>query len=379
MNIHFSAHCNFPPVPAMLIFRRTIFALSLAVVANGTPHDSSQIEPEERIAHVPSERSLPSHFTSSFPFDSDLLVIHPSPSIYFQSNHNISSINLYTSHPVHFRDFLCEFRGNILPLQDIHETLPFLDPSYILTSFNGIKYYLFPNTVCALVNDCIDLSLIYEEFEQESDYYYPACRPNAYLNQHSGKLYLVASSDLPIGTELFVFRGVEYWRTMMRQLGYVTHPSNLPIPATLVDTVMFDSDQLNLFTAPSLLPGNIGMGIFAKYDIAPNTILCEYRGPTYPLNSTVSSNKWSSILLVNDLLWKSAGVGFCSIINDPSLIQSYTREYLDRMFDPQNPEEIPLHAGFSPNVVRASNGPKSFVMSSHFIHAGAELFYPYGK
>jgi hypothetical protein len=326
--------------------------------------------------------SLPNHFTS-FPFDSDYLVVHPSPSNFFQTNYNISSLNLYTSHPVHFRDFLCEFRGSILPLQDVIHSLPFLDPYYLLTSLNEMKSYLFPNTVCSLVNDCIDLSVIHEIFEQESDYFHPSCRPNAFLNQQSGKLYLVALSDLPMGTELFVSRGVEYWRSMMRQLGYVTHPSNLPLPASLQNVVMLDSDEMNLFTAPSLLPGGIGMGIFAKYDIPPDTILCEYRGPTYPLNATIQSDKWSSVLLVNDLFWKSIGVGYCSIINDPSLIQPYAIEELERFYDPQSQsqsqEEIPLHPGFSTNVARAGNGPKSFVVSSRFIHAGAELFYQYGK
>ena len=323
--------------------------------------------------------ALPSHFTSPPPFDSDYLVVHPSPSIYFQANHNVSSTNLYTSHPVHYADFLCEFRGGLLPLQDAIPSLPFLDPYYVLTSLGAVQYYLFPSTVCSLVNDCMDPSLIHETFEQEADYFYPSCRPNAFLHQKDGKLYLVALSELPMGTEVFVSRGVEYWRSMASQLGYATHPANLFQSAAFQESVMIDSDEINLFTGPSLLPAGVGMGVFAKYDIPEGTILCEYQGPTYPLDATIQSNKWSSALLVNGLYWKSIGVGPCSMMNDPSLIRSYSLEELERLYDPQSQEEIPLLPGFSSNVGRASNGPKSFVVSTHFIHAGAELFYQYGK
>jgi hypothetical protein len=315
---------------------------------------------------------------SSPGFDSDLLVVHAATS----SSQPFTDYNLFTSSRVAIDGFLCEFRGMATPLEDLESRLKWMDPNHIVSSLGGQSYYLTPQTLCSLVNDCINISAVAEPHEKESDYYRSDCQPNSRIVQRDSKLFLVATTDIPVGTELFVSRGLDYWRSMNAQLGFVTHPSNLAIPELPLSSI--PSDQLNLFSAPSLLPAgrgkkSIGMGIFTRYNVPPNTILCEYRGPTYPLDDPIQSDKWSSVLEVNNLFWKSSGVDYCSIINDPSLISVYTSNELEQLYDPMSNQQLPLHKGFSQNVYRATNGPKSFVVSSQFIHAGAELFYPYGK
>jgi hypothetical protein len=305
-------------------------------------------------------------------FDSDLLVVHSSHS----SSPPFTKYNLFTSTPVPNNNFLCEVRGIATPFEDIQPLLKWMDPNYLITSLGGQRYYLTSQTLCSMVNDCINISALAETHEMESDYFNTNCKPNAQFIQRDSKLFLTATDDLPLGTELFVSRGLDYWRSMMTTFGFVTHPTNLPIPELPSSSI--DSDHLNLFSAPSLLPGNIGSGIFARYNLPPNTILCEYRGPTYHLDAPIVSTKWSSVIQVNNLLWKSDGVGYCAIINDPSLIRAYSTTELEVFANQTSGQGLPLHQGFSQNVHRAVNGPKSFVVTSQFIHAGAELFYPYG-
>lgn len=306
-------------------------------------------------------------------FDSDYLLF----SIF---NSNITNTNnLFSNSNINIGSFICEYRGNITPINSI--SLKWYDPYYIITSLHNEKYLLSSNNICGIINDCFNLTSYFNNYTNEYDYYYKDCKPNVQLYHRDGKLYLIALEDIQPNTELFVARGLDYWKFMMNQLGFITPPYNIKLNFT--NSLTIDLDELNLFQSKSLLVSPYsGTGIFAKFNIPINTVLCEYRGETFLSNASITSNKWSSLITVNGIEYKSIGTGFCSIINDPSDIKPYTKdELMNIIYNPMNTSEytIPLMKGFSPNVARAGSGPKSFIVSIKDIDAGAELFYFYGK
>jgi hypothetical protein len=142
-----------------------------------------------------------------------------------------------------------------------------------------------------------------------------------------------------------------------------------------------DSDYLFLEVRSSTLPiQGIGAGVFSKFDIPANEILCEYRGPIIPTSINYRNDKKFGIEFNGELL-SIVGESLCSKINDCVNIinYNYTQSEFELML--ANPEQVklPTYAGFKHNAaaLRSKMG-KIYAVSTDFIPAGSEIFFEYG-
>ena len=143
-----------------------------------------------------------------------------------------------------------------------------------------------------------------------------------------------------------------------------------------------DSDYLYLYTAPSTLPiPNIGVGVFARYNIPPNTILCEYRGPVIAAEITYRSDKIFEVAGLDGMGYKIIGTNICAYINDCAMItHNYSRAELDNIFIHPDYDAIPTYPSTSYNArFEQSFRGKIFIVSTREIAEGEEVFYSYGK
>jgi hypothetical protein len=143
-----------------------------------------------------------------------------------------------------------------------------------------------------------------------------------------------------------------------------------------------DSDFLFLYTNTSSLPGIGGRGVFAKYDIPPDEIICEYRGPAVSTSVAVDSRKLYSTK-VNGKTFRIIGNTICAFINDCAHIYgaNYTVDMLAAMFQTEAGEEsIPTFPGYDYNA-RADHRPsgKIFIKSIRHIKAHEEICFSYGR
>ena len=155
-----------------------------------------------------------------------------------------------------------------------------------------------------------------------------------------------------------------------------------------------DSDYLNLYTDTTMLPFN-GTGVFAKYAIPINSILCEYRGPVikskdFEGKSWVDFSKSFGIDIPGTgERGVILGQGLCSLINDCAWIadNSYYEDPDVLMALLNTPEDVnnqqltfQTYPGTSYNAKSFVISPnKVFVVSTREIVAGEEIYYPYGK
>ena len=116
-----------------------------------------------------------------------------------------------------------------------------------------------------------------------------------------------------------------------------------------------DSDYIFLYVAKSSLPTEYaGNGVWAKFDLPANELLCEYRGPAI-LESTAaeygSQNKFkttapdgTNLNIICDSI--------CSVINDCANIvgDTYSEEDLLRFKTADREDIIPAYDGFSYNA-----------------------------
>ena len=271
---------------------------------------------------------------------------------------------------------LCVFRGNIIPMDDIYHfsTIP------IVQSPGGEIYPLEPMSVCNMVNDC---------FDPISGSFAIGCSYNAQIKYVHGQIMLVATEDIPPNQEIFVNFGSHYWK--QKASNYLVSnismhsrmPLNLPLPVSARW-----SEYISLYKAPSLLPvPNIGLGLFAKFDIPVGTIICEYRGEnSYYYPSKMKSDKWSHIVDSRDRQWISMGVCPCACSNDAAHIVGRTyssKEYSSIFLDQSvgNYTSTPKIPGFSFNSWRGNTftgNVKSFIVSIKDISAGAEILNHFG-
>lgn len=155
----------------------------------------------------------------------------------------------------------------------------------------------------------------------------------------------------------------------------------------------FDTDYLALYTAPTSLPvKEIGLGVFAKFDIPRGEILCEYRGIAIDAadRNRVHSDKVFDIRTPDGKIYSLIGDNICTSINDAVHIFSpdesgnyhvpYTTEQIAAFEASEYLDSIPTTPGFAYNAmydIRPTG--KVFVVSMTNITAGSEIFLPYGK
>ncbi len=147
-----------------------------------------------------------------------------------------------------------------------------------------------------------------------------------------------------------------------------------------------DSDLLSLYISYSSLPIEpSGLGVFARYNIPANEILCEYRGRVlYPKNFTEEdinqlSNKIASTISIEGTEYAIDGDSVCALINDCAWIigRHYSPQELNYM--EQNNIPLPPYPGYKYNTkfIKTKLG-KIFIQSIEDIPKDSEVFYPYG-
>ena len=142
-----------------------------------------------------------------------------------------------------------------------------------------------------------------------------------------------------------------------------------------------DSDYLFLDVRPSTLPiDEVGLGVFSKFDIPVNEILCEYRGPIIPESTNYRNDKKFGVDFNGEKL-SIVGEGLCSKVNDCVNIinYNYTKAELELILANPDKVKLPLYSGFKYNAaaLRSKMG-KIYVVSTDFIPADSEIFFEYG-
>ncbi len=159
---------------------------------------------------------------------------------------------------------------------------------------------------------------------------------------------------------------------------------------------MIESDYLFLREGPSTLPlpgGAAGRGVFAKFDIPAEQVICEYRGLVLDskfgaLLPPPAHSKSFSTTTPDGRMWTILGDSICSRINDAANVVAssnasealYTAEQLDAFEQRPFIDSIPTYPGYRYNARSLpSAAGKIFIVSLEHIPAGSEIFYAYGK
>lgn len=272
---------------------------------------------------------------------------------------------------------LCVMRGHITPVDDTF----YLSTNPIVRSPGNESYALEPMSVCSMVNDC---------FDPFAESYSPGCNYNAKFQYVYGQhIILVATQSIGPDQEIFASYGYDYWRqkTYIHNVANISvfskMPLNIPLPASAKS-----SEYISLYEAPSLLPvANIGVGLFAKYDIPAGTMICEYRGDkTYFYPTEIQSDKFSGLLNSRNRQWISIGVCPCACSNDAAHVvgRTYSRKEYSNILEDQFVgilTSMPTMPGFSYNSLRGTmyeDNVKSFIIAIKNISAGAEILNHFG-
>ena len=146
-----------------------------------------------------------------------------------------------------------------------------------------------------------------------------------------------------------------------------------------------DSDYFMIDKRPSTLPfENIGSGVFAKFNIPINSIICEHRGFIIfakDINKFPENDKAHDMTGPDGIEYKNLGDNICAYINDctAALYRSYTVEEWVALNNSDYRPGVPCIDEFSYNALALNVwGGKIFVVSTREILAGEEIFYPYG-
>ena len=142
-----------------------------------------------------------------------------------------------------------------------------------------------------------------------------------------------------------------------------------------------DSDYLSLFVENSSNPNIPGDGVYARYDIQPNSIICEYRGAVVPRGTLLGSDKLMGVTGPTGQEMTIVGLDpptICSLLNDCAMIfnTSYSEKELEDFY--MN-DSIPTYPGTSYGAVAKHMNSKIFYVSIRHISAGEEIFVPYGR
>jgi hypothetical protein len=149
--------------------------------------------------------------------------------------------------------------------------------------------------------------------------------------------------------------------------------------------IAVDSDFIFMEIKPtSLLAGsNAGLGVFAKVNIPPQEILCEYRGAIVPSEVPYESDYiYTSRTATNEpfQIIPDMDKPICSYIND--CVVADPSAYTDTEFDTIESGQAALktHEGFQHNAAALiTKMGKVFVISTANISTGSEVFFAYGS
>ena len=158
------------------------------------------------------------------------------------------------------------------------------------------------------------------------------------------------------------------------------------------DPVFEDSDDLLLYRNTSTLPIDVGSGLFARYDLPANVILCEPRGPLIQTSHFIEATKkfrdrgesfpnpYDKALEINGPNGEELQMittNICGYFNDCIHIvgKMFTLEEFIQ-FELRK-KQLSCYEGFDYNAQALGLGSKVFITTSRPILAGEEIFYPY--
>ena len=150
------------------------------------------------------------------------------------------------------------------------------------------------------------------------------------------------------------------------------------------DTIeAIDSDYIFLYIAKSSLPTEYaGNGVWAKFDLPANELLCEYRGPAILESIEYESRNKFKTTAPDGTNLNIICDSICSVINDCANIvgNTYSEEDILRFKTADREDIIPTYDGFSYNAhfVKTALG-KILLYSTIPIKADTEIFFPYGR
>ena len=143
----------------------------------------------------------------------------------------------------------------------------------------------------------------------------------------------------------------------------------------------YDSDYSFLYQKQSELPvANIGVGVFARYDIPANELICEYKGLIFPPNSYKGVKNFRTSVANEEL--DIVGNTICAQINDCAWISNpnYTLNDLKTIIEDDRQDSIPTIPGFPYNArYHYTAMGKVLIYSTVPIMAHTEICYSYGK
>ena len=158
------------------------------------------------------------------------------------------------------------------------------------------------------------------------------------------------------------------------------------------DGIELDSDLLQIYIANSTLPGLFpGLGVFAKYDMIENEILCELRGVAvaFELRDHIHSDKLFITSTTDRVKWALRVDSLCGYANDAAYVLDivngvkvppYTLKEIEEFESSEYRDSIPTYPGFEYNAkyIQQLNG-KIFIVATRNINKDEEIFYSYGK
>jgi hypothetical protein len=210
-------------------------------------------------------------------YHSDSFLIYKGPSKFIR-NSTKPLLSLYSRFDLEKTDIvLCEFKGPILNTVDINLISEEQIDGFHIES----KYMLLGNNICFEINDC--------RKDSSRDCY------NVKVLTIGNKRFLQSKRPLKQDEELFLDFGKEYWNNVENSTintGHASRLSESEIPSNIIslhsEELMLDIRNYSTITLPSTVDFTVGKGVFAKYDMPKGTLLCEYFGQLYYVNSSVS-------------------------------------------------------------------------------------------
>ena len=154
----------------------------------------------------------------------------------------------------------------------------------------------------------------------------------------------------------------------------------LEIRSDVIEAV--DSDYLSLYVDRSSIPDISGSGVFARNNIEPDVIVCEYRGAVVPRGTMVRSDKLMDVIGPDGQEMSIVGgetPSICPLINDCAKIYNTSYSQLDLENFHNSTHGIPTYSGVTYSVKAIHMNSKVFYMSTRKIIAGEEIFVSYGR
>jgi hypothetical protein len=194
-----------------------LFCAFVSVAVHGVPAPAAEVDEPKGIPAIESDFLYLTMNKSSLPFQE-------------------VGWGVFSKVPIYKIEIICEYRGAVIP-----DNVEFKsDYIYSSTTITGEKVHIVPDMnkpICAYINDCVKiLGSNYSNAELDAMQAsgkelptYDGFHHNAgTLTTNMGKIFIVATEDIPARTEIFYPYGFYYWVTRLRNPAYFGIPISPP-------------------------------------------------------------------------------------------------------------------------------------------------------